>query len=213
MPSDFCSGNRFGIETMTKNKLIEINLLPEEMRKQKGPAFKLDIEMGKVKILAGAGVAGVLIFLIAFFMIGTSIRRKQVLNLSLKEQNLASQKSEAEKINNELSILKAKLNTLDQITKREFLWAEKIDKLADIVLPGVWFTRVYTDFGDKFIIEGSVISKKEEAMALVGKFMKNMKEYPSFFENFKDIKLESVQRKSTEERDIVDFKIVLYFKS
>ncbi len=195
-----------------KNKLIEINLLPEEMRKKKGPAFKIDMEMGKVKVLAGAGVAGILIFLMLFFMIGTSIRRKQVLNLSLKEQNLASQKSEAERINSELSILKAKLNTIDQITKRGLLWAEKIDDLADIALPGIWFTRVYTDSGDKFIIEGSVISKKEEAMASVGKFMKNIREHQSFFENFKDIKLESVQRKSTEERDVVDFKIVLYFK-
>jgi len=196
-----------------KNKFIEINLLPEEMRRQKGPSFKLDIETGKVKMLAGAGVAGILIFLIIFLMVGTSIRRKQVLNLSLKEQNLAPQKSEAERINSELSILKAKLNTLDQITKREFLWAEKLDKLADIALPGIWFTRIRTDSGDKFIIEGSVISRKESAMVLVGKFMKNMREHSVFFESFKDIKLESVQRKSTEERDVVDFKIVLYFNS
>ena len=198
---------------MTRNKLVEINLLPEEMRKKKGSRFKLDIEMGKVKILAGAGVAGVLIFLIVFLLIGTSIRRRQVLNLSLKEQNLESQKSEAERISSELSILKAKLNILDQITEREFLWAEKMDKLADILLPGIWFTRVYTDSGGKFIIEGSVISKKEEAMASVGKFMKNIREQQSFFGNFKDIKLESVQRKSTEEKDVVDFRIVLYFKS
>jgi len=120
---------------------------------------------------------------------------------------------QAERINSELSILKAKLNTLDQITKREFLWAEKLDKLADIALPGIWFTRIRTDSGDKFIIEGSVISRKESAMVLVGKFMKNMREHSVFFESFKDIKLESVQRKSTEERDVVDFKIVLYFNS
>jgi len=62
------------------------------------------------------------------------------------------------------------------------------------------------------MIEGSVISKKEEAMATVGKFMKNIREDASFFRDFANIKLESVQRKSLEERDVVDFKIVLYFK-
>jgi len=35
LPCCFRSGNRLGFKTM-KNKFIEINLLPEEMRRQKG---------------------------------------------------------------------------------------------------------------------------------------------------------------------------------
>ena len=62
------------------------------------------------------------------------------------------------------------------------------------------------------MIEGGVISKSEEAMASVGKFMKNLKDDAQFFKDFKNIKLESVQRKAKDERDIVDFKIALYFQ-
>jgi len=57
-----------------------------------------------------------------------------------------------------------------------------------------------------------VISKSEEAMAFVGKFMKNIKDDQQFFKDFSSIKLESVQRKNKEERDVVDFKVSLYFQ-
>jgi len=56
------------------------------------------------------------------------------------------------------------------------------------------------------------VSKSEEAMASVGKFMKNLKDDQQFFKDFKNIKLESVQRKNKEEKDMVDFKIALYFQ-
>jgi hypothetical protein len=101
---------------------------------------------------------------------------------------------------------------LDQLTKRKFLWTEKLNQLSDLVLPGIWFTHVYTDSENRLIIEGSVVSKSEEAMASVGKFMKNLKDDQQFFKDFKNIKLESVQRKNKEERDMVDFKIALYFQ-
>jgi hypothetical protein len=86
-----------------------------------------------------------------------------------------------------------------------------LNELSDLVLPGIWLTRIYTDSENRFIIEGSVISKKEEAMATVGKFMKDIREGRLFFKDFSDIKLESVQRKGAGDRDVVDFRIVLYF--
>jgi hypothetical protein len=48
-------------------------------------------------------------------------------------------------------------------------------------------------------------------MAAVGKFMKNIREHRSFFSNFSDIKLETVQRRSIKDKDVVDFKLALYF--
>lgn len=194
--------------------MIEINLLPEEMRRQKGPSFKLDLEaVGKVKFLLGGIALGLLILLVIVPSIGSSIRKKQIIQLVLEEQNIDPQKFQVEEINKEVAILKAKMNMLDEITKRRFLWAQKLNEISDVVLTGIWFTRVYTDSERRLIIQGSVISKKEEAMASVGKFMKNIREHKSFFKDFRNIKLETVQRKSINERDVVDFKIALYFKN
>lgn len=196
--------------------MIEINLLPEDMRRKERQLpfelnFDIGLELGKIKFLAAGIFAGVLVLLLLVFFMGSFVRSKQIIALKVKEEAIASQKGEAEKVNNEFSILKAKVSELDAITRRSFLWSEKLNQLSDLVLPGIWFTRIYTDSEDRFIIEGSVISKQEEAMASVGKFMKNIREDTLFFKDFSNIKLESVQRKTIDERDIVDFRIVLYF--
>jgi len=192
--------------------MIEINLLPEEMRKKRQPQFKLDLEMEKVKVIGGAAAAGVLIILVLFCMMSSFIRKKQAQRLLLKEQNFAQDTLDVEMINKEIVTLKAKMNMMDGVTSRRFLWAEKLNYLSDLILPGIWFTRIRTDLEDKLVVEGSVISKQEEAMATVGKFMKNVRDNQAFFKDFSNIKLESVQRKSIDERDVVDFRIVLYLK-
>jgi len=195
--------------------MIEINLLPEGMRKRKSSSLKLDIAMlgmlGKYKFIAAGAAAGIFILLVLIPSLGSSVRKGQVARLVQEEQDIAPQKSEAEAVNKEVNVLRVKMAALDGITNRGFLWAEKLNELSDLVLPGIWFTRVRTDSDERLIIEGSVISKKEEAMAAVGKFMKDIREHESFFKDFSNIKLETVQRRSIDDRDVVDFRIALYF--
>jgi len=192
--------------------MIEINLLPEELRKKKAePAFSLNVESEKLRFWGIGGSAGLLVFLVAVLFLGSFIRQAQIKSLIAKEKNFSAKLGELDSINKEIGALKIKMSVLDQLTKRKFLWAEKLNQLSDLILPGIWFTRVYTDTENRLIIEGSVISKSEEAMASVGKFMKNLKDSGNFFRDFNNIKLESVQRKNREEMDIVDFKIALFF--
>ena len=193
--------------------MIEINLLPEELRKKKSEfALNLNMEPEKLKFWIGGGAVGILILIVTVLFLGSFIRKIQINGLLAREKNFSSRLSQIESVNNEIAVLKVKMNVLDQLTKRKFLWAEKLNQLSDLALPGIWFTHVYTDSENSLIIEGSVFSKTEEAMASVGRFMKNLKDDQQFFKDFKNIKLESVQRKNKEERDIVDFKIVLYFQ-
>ncbi len=193
--------------------MIEINLLPEELRKKKSePSFNLNMEAEKLKFWIGGGAVGILILIVMILFLGSFIRKAQINGLLAREKNFSSRLSQIDSVNKEIAVLKAKMSILDQLTKRKFLWTEKLNQLSDLVLPGIWFTHVYTDSENRLIIEGSVFSKSEEAMASVGKFMKNVKDDQQFFKDFKNIKLESVQRKNKEERDMVDFKIALYFQ-
>ena len=193
--------------------MIEINLLPEELRKKKSePCFNLNMEAEKLKFWIGGGAVGILILIVTMLFLGSFIRKAQINGLLAREKNFSSRLSQIDSVNKEIAVLKAKMSILDQLTKRKFLWTEKLNQLSDLVLPGIWFTHVYTDSENRLIIEGSVFSKSEEAMASVGKFMKNVKDDQQFFKDFKNIKLESVQRKNKEERDMVDFKIALYFQ-
>jgi Tfp pilus assembly protein PilN len=193
--------------------MIEINLLPEELRKKKSePVFNLNMEAEKLRFLAIGGAAGILILIVMALSLGSFIRKAQINGLLAREKVFSDRLSKIYEINKEITVLKAKMVVLDQLTKRKFLWTEKLNQLSDLILPGIWFTHVYTDSENRLMIEGSVISKSEEAMAFVGKFMKNVKDDQRFFKDFKSIKLESVQRKNKEERDAVDFKISLYFQ-
>lgn len=195
--------------------MIEINLLPEELRKKKGPLFdlkNLGIKEEKLKFLIGGGFIGILILLLLFLSLGSFIRKKQTFALLAKEKAIETQKMQAEEIDKKTSLLRIKMNALSEITTRKFLWAQKLNEFSDLVLPGIWFTRIRTHAENTIVVEGNVISKKEEAMASLGKFMKNMRENVDFFNDFSNIRLESLQRKSIEERDVVDFEIVLYFK-
>ena len=192
--------------------MIEINLLPAEMRRQKKIYFKFDLaDIARVKFLAGGIFAGAMALLVIIPALGANIRKHQILALLEKEKNIMPQKTSVEAINSEIAVLKVKLNALDDITKRRFLWSRKLNELSDLVLPGIWFNRIGAELDNNLTIEGSVISKNEEAMASVGKFIKNIKDAKLFFGDFSDIKLESVQRKNIDKRDVVEFKIVLYF--
>jgi len=193
--------------------MIEINLLPEELRKKKSePSFNLNMEAEKIKFWILGGAVGILILIVMLLFAGSYIRKAQIDGLLAREKNFSTKFSQVDSINKEITVLKIKMSVLDQLTKRKFLWTEKLNQLSDLILPGIWFTHVYTDSENRLIIEGSVVSKSEEAMASVGKFMKNLKDDQQFFKDFKNIKLESVQRKNKEERDMVDFKIALYFQ-
>ncbi|MBU1007248.1 MAG: hypothetical protein KKH08_06650 [Candidatus Omnitrophica bacterium] len=192
--------------------MIEINLLPESLRQKKQFRVNLDIKAAKVRLIGGAAIAGLLVFLVILFSVGASIRKSQSSGLLSKEQSMAQKRTQVETVNKDVSILSAKMTELGKIIERKFLWAEKLNQLSDLVLPGIWFTRVYVDPDNRFIIEGSVISSKQEAMASVGKFMKDVRESKAFFKDFENIKLESAQRKTLDKRDIVEFKIVLYFR-
>ena len=193
--------------------MVEINLLPEELRKKKSePVFNLNIEAEKLRFLAIGGAVGILILIVIALFLGSFIRKAQINSLLAREKVFSDRLSKINGINKEIAVLKAKMAVLDQLTKRKFLWTEKLNQLSDLILPGIWFTHIYTDSENRLMIEGSVISKSEEAMASVGKFMKNIKDDQRFFKDFKSIKLESVQRKNKEERDAVDFKISLDFQ-
>ena len=191
--------------------MIEINLLPVEMRKKKIDYVKLNLQMGNFKLFIGGIVAGILILMILVLSMGSSVRKKQTLNLMAKEAVIAPKKSQIEIVNREVMVLNNKMEGVSELTKRNFLWAKKLNELSDLVLPGIWFTRIHTDLDQTFIIEGSVISKKEGAMAIVGKFIKSLRGHSSFFKDFSNIELKTVQRKNIDEKDVVDFRIALYF--
>ncbi|MDD5137054.1 MAG: PilN domain-containing protein, partial [Candidatus Omnitrophica bacterium] len=62
-------------------------------------------------------------------------------------------------------------------------------------------------------ISGYASSMGEQGTALIGKFIQNMKDNPSFFQDFSDIKLESIRAEKLFEQEVMSFKITCLLKN
>jgi hypothetical protein len=62
------------------------------------------------------------------------------------------------------------------------------------------------------IISGYASRLGEEDTALIGKFMKALKENPSFYSDFSDIELGTIKRDKIEDQEVMGFKITCLFK-
>lgn len=62
-------------------------------------------------------------------------------------------------------------------------------------------------------ISGYASSMGEQGTALIGKFIKNMKDNPEFFSDFSDIKLESIKSEKYLDQEVMSFRITCQFKT
>lgn len=62
-------------------------------------------------------------------------------------------------------------------------------------------------------ISGFASSMGEQGTALIGKFIKNMKDNQSFFSDFSEIKLESIKSEKILDQEVMSFKIICQFNT
>lgn len=226
--------------------MIEINLLPEEMRK-KEPKFKaIDIDMSKfnvrelplVKIAIASGAALVVIYLI-LLAIGAYVQA-ELTTLNKRHEGLIPQKREADSLKVEVDTINRKMAAIDELMVKRFVWAKKLDDLGDAITPGVWLTELsYNEIVVDRAVPGAVKSKGqkelakagsekalarhltmagyavgigEEGTALVGKFIKSLKENADFYGDFNDIELGSIKRDRIGDQEVMSFRITCLFK-
>ncbi len=204
--------------------MIEINLLPEELRKRE--KVKLDLpEIPVFKILSVILVvvvsAQILLSAFAVYQMTTFVGLKKKLETLTKE-------------NREISVRKAEtvamavqLKEIQALTERKFLWSVLLNDLSDSMTKGVWLrslsvtTFAADDTGSRkkentpkkrtLNLEGSVIGSGQET-AIIGKFIKQLKESPRFGELFDDIKLSAINQKKIKDFDVYDFVLIGIFK-
>ena len=62
------------------------------------------------------------------------------------------------------------------------------------------------------ILEGTAASLKGDEPAMIGRFIRALKENSLFFADFQDVVLESMKRRSIEQTEVMDFKVVCTFR-
>jgi len=187
--------------------MIEINLLPKNLRrKSKKGKFLGNINIPlEVVIGAGGGLFMILIFShILLLGVGFS---KLAIYKSFKNQfqSLQPQKEKADAVIKELRDLQASSKAVHQIAGGEtILWSQKLNILSDSLPRGVWLKKVALN-ENVFFIEGSAIASEDNEMINVHTLTSNLKESNLFFDHLGDLELGSIQRKKIEKVEIADF--------
>ena len=222
--------------------MIEINLLPESMRREKR-------EGGKEIFLFSIG--GLLVGLLVLTWILLSgqivVANRKISHLEREWKELLPITEETAMLIEKKRQLEERGTVLDALMKGRFLWAKKLNQISNLVPEGVWLSNISLGTkvemvpskqsakakgkvaGDEtqpqppplekkeikvLVIRGSTVSVKkgEEIVDLVGTFINRLREDETFFKDFSSIELGPGQRGMIGGIDIWNFELNLPFK-
>lgn len=195
--------------------MININLVPNELRKKKKGAF-LGGEGSKIapEIVIGSGGGLILLLFLAHIVLLTFNISKLAIHKSLDRQWTEMQplKQNVDVVITELRELQNKLKSIEKITtNQQSVWSKNLNVLSDSLPRGVWFRKIALGDG-MFFIEGSAISRQKDEMINVHGFIANLKAHENFQKNFEEIELGSIQRRKLNNMDMADFLINIKLK-
>jgi Tfp pilus assembly protein PilN len=189
--------------------MIEINLLPKELRKKK-------IEIPKIEFMPIILGALILILSIQFLLFATlKIKKGGLGRMEAKWELLEPERKEISALKRKINSLSNRIRSIETIKGDAILWARKLNDLSDSMIPGVWLNQLsLTETPEEgyLSIKGSVSSFGRDETAVIGKFMKGLKENKSFFKDFDEIELGTIQQKASGDMEIMDFSINCYLK-
>ena len=225
--------------------MIEINLLPDELKKKESPFKALNlsgIDLKSVPVIPiAAGLVGLLLAMhILLFLVGI-YGKIGFANYTKKYDAIAARKSEADALKAQVVAIHKKVAAIDDLMARRFAWSKKLNALSDFMTPGIWL--VSLDYEEKmgerqvafqvpgtkgqapqtgtrtekglvryFVISGYASSMGEQGAALVGRFIKNLKENGTFYSDLNSIELVSIKSEKFDNQDVMAFRIICSFK-
>jgi len=129
--------------------MIEINLLPQEMRK-KEPRFK-PIEFGEIDLKnlpvknIGIAAVGVLLALHAILFVVGSYSKSKIADMTKKYNAILPERNKAQSLKLQIDLMNRKVLAIDELMVKRFGWAEKLSSLNDSVTPGIWLSELTYD--------------------------------------------------------------------
>lgn len=214
--------------------MIELNLLPEELRKKEIPRFvlpEIPIRKTLTVFLSVFFGAQILVSLFALYeKLDLERIKREVASLKVSGYETSAQKSETVQ-------MRARLKEVDVLTARPFYWSSLLNGVSDSMIKGVWLTGLsVTDVAQAggaantekstaepnaknrtsvparaLKLEGSVVGRGDET-AYIGKFIEKIKSNPQLADLFSDTDLSDMNQKKIKEFDVYDFVLINVFK-
>lgn len=188
--------------------MIEINLIPPELRKKKGGLFSDGFNI-PLEIIVGCG--GALIGLLVIAHIGLlAINMKKLSafkKLEAQWSGIATAKANVDVVKADLKEMKARRKAIEEVTeKQKIVWSKKLNVISDSLPRGVWLKKI--SLGEEaFFIEGSAISRQKKEMINVHSFAAALKKNKDFLKHLVEVEVGSINRRRINKMEIADFLI------
>ncbi len=115
--------------------MIEINLLPEDLRQAEGtPIIRLAAIMGSVVVACGLGVMISFYYMVYIPRVKDDIKQREV-----DIANLKVREAEVKEIDNQIAKLQEKVQALDNLNQSRMRYGRLFDHLTNSMPDGVWF--------------------------------------------------------------------------
>jgi len=207
--------------------MIEINLLPQELRKKPFDFSKINFKGLDIKsipvfnIIVGIAAAAVLLQLAAF-LIGI-ISSAELASVSRSYNAILADKKEADTLKAKVADINKRSKAIDELMVKRFSWAKKMKDLSDCVTPGIWFSDLYYDeepvsgkartaMPGALVISGYASGTGEQGAALIGRFIKSLQDNKGFYSDIDSIDLVSTKSEKVNNQDVMSFRITCLFK-
>ncbi|PIQ89013.1 MAG: hypothetical protein COV72_05060 [Candidatus Omnitrophica bacterium CG11_big_fil_rev_8_21_14_0_20_42_13] len=182
--------------------MIEINLLPENLRlskAKKGIDFDAVVYFAKLALIVLVGLHVLLLFSVLFY-------KYRVSSLGREWSHISSKNADVIKLKKDVEGLEARLGITNKLAVEKSRWARRLNSLSLLLPKGIWFNRMRASDGI-LDITGSVISLKGEEVDSLHKFLQALKKDKFFYSGFKSMEIVSIVRSNVSGVEVIDFSI------
>lgn len=193
--------------------MIEINLLPEELRNRivkpvKAQPVRVGNKPGPQLLILLVPLIFVLLIAAHIFITFIGLARiSQVAALNGKWEKMLPERKVLEDFNNEQLLYSGDSQDIQKLLNERVKWAEKLNRLSQVLPPGIWLEAILVS-GKTFHLHGKVVSLNKEEVALLRNFIDDLKNRPNFIKNFNSLELSSIQKVTVGGYEVADFNLV-----
>lgn len=195
--------------------MIEINLVPEQLRKKKRAANNASTANAAPSSgLSKEATIGILIGFVVLLVLASiglqgfiTVKVMSRNELKKQEDEIAPGKKNVEKMIDDMKTVKAKVKTLEDVLgKKQVFMAQKLNEVSDHLPRSVWLTKIAFE-NDRFIIEGSAVSKTRTEINDVHMLATRLKESKLFMEHLRNLEVEMIKTRNEDSLAVADFTI------
>ncbi len=191
--------------------MIEINLLPEELRNRVVKAASPEAQVRgsgvlepKHFILLAPLIFTILIIVQLIIGVFGIIKSTQLRMLGEKWRQVEPQRKALEEFDNEYMLTSGDAQAIKELEAARIIWSEKLNKLSLDLPSGVWFNELLAN-SKELILKGGVVSLNKEELGLIKQLIDNLKNDQQFFKDFNSLELDSAVKKTVGSYDITEF--------